>query len=328
MPTLPHQVLLSVCLTLLTSLCAGAQEPPRQSGLPPEGYPRSETDPIPGQKWHVHDRQRPEPGIITPAPEDKPFAPPSDAVVLFDGRDLSQWVAGNGSRPAAWKVQDGYMEVNGTGSIRTKDAFGSCQLHLEFATPAKVKGKSQGRGNSGVLLMGIYEIQVLDSFNNRTYSDGQAAAIYGQYPPLVNASRAPGSWQTYDIIFDAPEFDGDRLAKPGYLTVLHNGVVVHHHRESLGRVAHKFAPKYAPHPPRMPLTLQDHGNPVRFRNIWIRPLPLSSDLVRIDAAAPQPEPAIDAGDEAKDDAATGSKEAAAAGAAGKSDGTSDKKSAG
>ena len=208
--------------------------------------------------------------------------------MLFDGKDLKHWVGGNG-KPAKWKVENGYMEVNKTGTIKTKEAFGSCQLHVEWASPAEVKSKSQGRGNSGVMIMGKYEIQVLDSFNNRTYSDGQASAIYGQYAPLVNASRKPGAWQTYDIIFDAPEFKDGKCVKPAYFTVLHNGVLVHHHRRSLGQVSHKFAPKNNPHPAKLPLQLQDHGNPVRFRNIWIRPLKNSTELEKADAAEEKPE---------------------------------------
>lgn len=263
-----------------------AQEPPKESGLPPEGYDRAQTDPIPGQRWNVHDKDRPEPGIITPgtaSTAEKPGAAPSDAIVLFDGTDLKHWRAGNGEE-AKWKVENGYMEVNGTGTIKTAEKFGSCQLHVEWASPVDPKDKkSQGRGNSGVMIMGKYEIQVLDSFKNRTYSDGQASAIYGQYPPLVNASRGPGEWQSYDIIFDAPEFDGDKCTKPAYITVLHNGVLVHHHRRVLGQVSHKFAPKNNPHPAELPLQLQDHGNPVRFRNIWIRPLKTSTELEKEDA---------------------------------------------
>jgi hypothetical protein len=264
---------------------AQAQEAPKKSGLPPEGYPHSETDPIPGQKWNVHDKDRPEPGIIVPgtaSTADKPGKAPSDAIVLFDGTDLKHW-QGGGGKPAKWKVENGYMEVNGTGSISTTKKFGSCQLHVEWASPSEVKSKSQGRGNSGVMLMSKYEIQVLDSFNNRTYADGQASAIYGQYSPLVNATRAPGEWQTYDIIFDAPEFDGEKCTKPAFITVLHNGVLVHHHRRSLGQVAHKFAPKNKPHAAELPLMLQDHGNPVRFRNIWIRPLMTSTEITKADA---------------------------------------------
>lgn len=257
----------------------GPVEAPVPRTRPLVGY--TDTDFIPGQtKWRVHDAYRPEPRVITPgtaSTPDKPGRPPSDAIILFDGSDLSQWtnlrsVPGRGDKPAEWKVEGGYMEVNGTGSIRTRESFGSCQLHVEWATPAEVKGSSQKRGNSGVMIMGLYEVQVLDSYDNRTYSDGQAAAIYGQYPPLVNASRGPGQWQTYDIIFEAPQFDGEEVAKPAYVTVLHNGVIVHHHAEVLGRVAHKFPAKYAPHAEKLPLTLQDHGNPVRYRNIWIRPL--------------------------------------------------------
>lgn len=243
-----------------------------KSGLPPEGYTDSEQ--IPGQPWLVHDKTRPEVSIVAPgtaSTQSKPGAAPSDAVVLFNGTDLSSWVGRDGKEPK-WLVKDGYMEVNGSGSIRTKEGFGSCQLHIEFASPDPPKGKSQGRGNSGVMIMGLYEIQVLDSFKNRTYSDGQAGAIYGQYPPLVNASRGPGQWQTFDIIFEAPEYKDGKVAKPAYFTVIHNGVLVHHRAKVLGRVAHKFAPKYAPHPDALPLTLQDHGNPVRFRNVWIRPL--------------------------------------------------------
>jgi hypothetical protein len=262
-------VTLSVpCITLSEA----SERVRRKSGLPPVGY--SDTVNIPGQKWRVHDVSRPEPGIIDPANEstpDSPGSPPSDAVVLFDGTDLSQWKNSDGNA-ADWKVENGYAEVNGTGSISTKEGFGSCQLHLEWATPAEVQGESQGRGNSGALVMGIYEIQVLDSHNNRTYSDGQAAAIYGQFPPLVNASRGPSQWQTYDIIFEAPRWEGERLTRPAYFTVLHNGVLVHHHTAVVGRVAHKDPPQYSPHEDKLPLTLQDHGNPVRFRNVWIRPL--------------------------------------------------------
>ena len=238
-----------------------------RTGLPSDGYDDSLN--VPGQKWGVHDPERPEPWVV--APGAKVGDAPSDAIVLFDGTDLSAWQKANGD-DAEWKVGEGFMEVTPTGSIQTREAFGSCQLHVEFATPAEVKGKSQGRGNSGVMIMGIYEIQVLDSFNNRTYSDGQAGAVYGQYPPLVNVARAPGEWQSFDIIFEAPEYDGDEVVKPGYFTVMHNGVIIHNRVESLGRVAHKDPPVYAPHPEKLPLTLQDHGNPTRFRNIWIRPL--------------------------------------------------------
>jgi hypothetical protein len=159
-----------------------------------------------------------------------------------------------------------------TGDIETREHFGDCQLHLEWAAPAEVSGNSQGRGNSGVFLMGRYEIQVLDCYDNPTYADGTTAAIYGQHPPLVNACRRPGEWQTYDIIWTMPRFEGDRLVSPAYVTMLHNGVLVHNHREVLGLTAHRRSTPYAPHPPAGPLRLQDHGNPTRFRNIWYRPL--------------------------------------------------------
>ncbi len=241
----------------------------RKSGLSADGY--TDTLAVPGQDWGVHDAERPEPYIIDPPKESCSLSAPSDATVLFDGTDLSMWQSGSGGE-AEWKVEDGYMEVNGTGSIMTKESFGSCQLHIEFATPTPAEGKGQGRGNSGVMLMGKYEIQVLDSFENRTYSDGQTGAIYGQYPPLVNASRKPGEWQTYDIIFEAPEFDGDEVKTPAYVTVIHNGIVLHHRTEIVGAVAHKDPAQYVPHAEKLPLMLQDHNNPNRFRNVWIRPL--------------------------------------------------------
>lgn len=235
------------------------------------GY--TDTPVLPGQKWRVHDSARPHPKKVDPGKSPTlGMKPPSDAVVLFDGTDLSKWQKGNG-KPAGWKVENGYMEVTKTGSIRTREGFGSCQLHIEWASPKVVKGDSQGRGNSGVIIMGKYEVQVLDSYNNVTYADGQAAALYGQYPPDVNASLPPGEWQTYDIIFEAPQYKDGKLARPGYITVKHNGVVVHDKREIMGQVAHRRLPKYNPHPAKLPLTLQDHGNPVRYRNIWIRPLP-------------------------------------------------------
>lgn len=235
---------------------------------PSVGY--EDTPYIQGQKWRVHDIRRPHPRIISPGP------PPSDAVVLFDGRDLSKWVMQSRDgkvSPPVWKVENGYVEVvRDTGSLATKEKFGDCQLHIEWATPSVVRSSSQERGNSGVLLMGRYEIQVLDSYDNLTYADGQASAIYGQYPPLVNASRKPGEWQTYDIVFEAPHFDGAKVAKPARVTVFHNGVVVHHRQEILGPMQHRVSAAYEPHAAEEPLMLQNHGDPVRYRNIWIRRL--------------------------------------------------------
>jgi hypothetical protein len=227
---------------------------------------------IPGTQWHVHDGTRPVPRVVQSGATFSHLAPaPSDAIVLFDGTDLSKWT-GPGDQ-ARWKVENGYMEVAPkSGSIRTRDKFADFQLHLEFATPAKVEGNSQGRGNSGILFNGIYEVQVLDSWNNPTYPDGQAGALYGQWPPLVNAVRRPGEWQSYDIVFEAPRFDGPRLIKPASMTVFLNGVLLHNRRELMGATVHRALPNYAPQPAEDSLVLQDHQQPVRYRNIWIRRL--------------------------------------------------------
>ncbi|MGV3774751.1 MAG: 3-keto-disaccharide hydrolase [Verrucomicrobiales bacterium] len=228
---------------------------------------------IPGTKWHVHDGDRPQPPIVTPAEKFSHMAPaPSDAKVLFDGKDLSQWQLGNG-QPAKWKIENGYMEVAPkSGSIRTKEKFADFQLHIEFATPEKVDGNGQGRGNSGILMNGIYEVQVLDSYNNPTYPDGQTGGLYGQTPPLVNASKPPGQWQTYDIVFESPRWDENgKIAKKAAVTVIHNGVLLHHRREYLGHTPHQANGNYnKPHAPEMYIELQDHNNPMRFRNVWIR----------------------------------------------------------
>jgi len=227
-------------------------------------------------KWKIHDLNRPLPPVIDPgtaSTQDAPGRPPSDAVVLFDGKDLSHWVSAADRGPAKWKVENGYMEVVAkTGYIATRDSFGDCQLHVEFAEPTPPHGESQERGNSGVFLMGLYEIQVLDSYENKTYADGQASAVYGQYPPLVNASRPPAQWQIYDIIFHGPRFKDGKLSRPARVTVLHNGVLVQDNVEPTGPTAHGERPPYKPGPDKLPLQLQDHGNPVRYRNIWIREL--------------------------------------------------------
>jgi Domain of Unknown Function (DUF1080) len=228
---------------------------------------------LPGGKWRVHDSKRPPAPVVTPGASASDA--PSDALVLFDGKDLSKWSSGDG-KDARWKVAEGYVEVvAGAGDIQTREEFGDCQLHLEFATPADVKKDSQGRGNSGVFFMGRYELQVLDSFENRTYADGQCAALYGQHPPLANACRRPGEWQSYDVVFTAPRFDGEKLASPARMTVIHNGVLVHDHAELYGATAHRALAAYAAHGPAGPLRLQDHGDPLRFRNIWIRRLKAS-----------------------------------------------------
>ncbi len=205
----------------------------------------------------------PEPPVVTPGENGNP---PSDAIVLFDGKGFEEWKGAEG-----WKVdEDGGFTVKGV--IQTKRSFGDIQLHVEFATPKEVKGQGQGRGNNGIGLMGAhYEIQVLDSYNNKTYPEGQCAAVYNQRPPMVNACRKPGEWQSYDIIFTAPRFNSEgKLQKPAYVTVLHNGVLVQNHTEILGDTAYDHAPTYKRHADKLQLVLMYHGNPVRFRNIWVR----------------------------------------------------------
>ena len=223
-------------------------------------------------RWKIHDMKRPAPAKVTssiplPAPA------PSDAVVLFDGSDVSKWRAADGS-DAKWVVRDGALAaVPGGGAIFTREGFGDIQLHIEWAAPTPARGSGQGRGNSGVFLMGKYEIQVLDSHENVTYTDGQAAAVYGQYPPLVNASRPAGEWQAYDIVFRRPRFRPDgSLAQPARVTVLHNGVLVHDNSEIWGPTSWLQHLPYQSHPDRLPISLQDHGNPVLYRNIWLREL--------------------------------------------------------
>ena len=237
--------------------------------IAPVGY--DDTPLLPDSRWRVHDGRRPQPKVVQPG--EQPGQPPSYAVVLFDGQDVSKWIGRDGG-DIKWKVEAGVLEiVPGSGDIQTREAFGDYHLHVEWATPADVRGDGQGRGNSGVFLMGMYEIQVLDSYDNVTYADGQAAALYGQYPPLVNASRKPGEWQTFDIFFVAPRFKGERLASPAYVTIIHNEVLVHHHQAFLGPTGHKILPTYdTPHGPKGPIMLQDHGDPVRYRNIWVRPI--------------------------------------------------------
>ena len=211
-----------------------------------------------GIKWE-------KPAVVTPGEKDS--APPSDAIVLFNGKDLGNWENGEN-----WTVKDGIIFA-GKGPIKTKQEFGDCQLHIEWSSPSKVKGDGQGRGNSGVFLMGIYEVQVLDSFNNETYFDGQAGAIYKQTPPMVNAMRGPGDWNSYDIIWTCPKFNEDgSLKSPAHITVLHNGVLIQNHFALLGDTPFSRPPEYKDIGGQGPIALQDHGNPVRFRNIWIRPI--------------------------------------------------------
>jgi hypothetical protein len=219
--------------------------------------------------WSVHDMNRPRPKVI----QAEAGKPPSDAIVLFDGTNLDAWCMSKDQGPCKWNLVDGVMEV-AKGEIRTKQSFGDCQLHIEWASPAEVKGDGQGRGNSGIFLMGQHEVQVLDCYNNETYADGQAGSIYGETPPLVNACRKPGEFQTYDIIFHQPVWEGDVMKHPGTITVLHNGVLIQDHWEFEGTATHKVRkPLKKKYEEKLPLRIQDHGNPVRYRNIWIREIP-------------------------------------------------------
>jgi hypothetical protein len=231
----------------------------------------------PDPNWLDHDRSRPQPPVVTPATastQEQAGKPPSDATVLFDGKDLSQWCSMDGS-PTRWITRNGYMEcVKGSGYVRTLQNFGDCQLHVEWATPVPGQGEGQGRGNSGVFFgLDRYEIQVLDSFDNKTYPDGAAGAVYGQYPPLANVSLPPGQWQTYDIVYTAPRFDAEgKLLSAARVTVFHNGVLIQNNVQLTGPTSWLERAPYQAHPEKQPISLQDHGNPVRFRNVWVREL--------------------------------------------------------
>ncbi len=248
-----------VVLIALAALLSGAPTA-TDDGL---GY--SDTPMLPHSPWRVHDRRRPQPVSVSPSPA--PGGPPSDAIVLFDGSDLSQWQGGN---PAG--VEQGVIDISKTGELTTKRSFGDCQLHVEWRTPAVADGSNMNWGNSGVFLMGQHELQIIESHDSRIYADGIAGAIYGQTPPLVNAARRPGQWQTYDIVFLAPRFKEKRLAEPAYFTVLWNGVLVQNHTASLGPTRHGQVASYKSFETAGPVVLQFHHSAVQFRNIWIRPL--------------------------------------------------------
>lgn len=237
------------------------------------GY--KDTPLIPGTQWHIHDTDRPHPPIITPgtaSTPDKPGQPPSDAIVLFDGKDLSQWTNLKGE-PTKWEIKDGAMVcVPKSGFIQSKQKFGDAQVHIEFNCPTPPKGNSQGRGNSGVFLGGgMYEIQVLDSYDNVTYADGQCCAMYGQHPPQVNSSRKPGEWQSYDIIYHMPKFENGKMVKPANVTIFQNGVLMQYNQDYMGGTNHKQIKPYKEHAEGA-LQFQDHGNPVAYRNVWVREL--------------------------------------------------------
>lgn len=228
--------------------------------------------------WKAHDMSRPRPAVVTPGASSLPLAPPSDAVVLFDGSSLDGWSDRRGA-PTKWVIRDGAIEsVAGAGFIYTRRAFGDVQLHIEWETPVPATGEGQDRGNSGVFLMGLYEVQVLDSYQNDTYPDGQAGAVYGQYPPLVNVSRPPGRWQSYDMVFRRPRFDSaGAVLAPARITVFQNGVLIQDDVTIRGPATWLERTPYARHPDRLPLALQDHGHPVRYRSIWVRELREGAD---------------------------------------------------
>ena len=273
-PRLSALRLLAV-LVVLPAAAALSQEAAPSPAASPAIDGHRDTPLLPGGKWHVHDPDRPQPPVVTPgtfSTAEVPGKPPSDAVVLFDGRDVSAWRDGAG-QPAAWKVEDGAM-IESHGDIHTAREFGDVQVHVEFAEPTPPHGHGQERGNSGVFLQGQYELQVLDSYQSPTYPDGQAGAIYGQQPPLVNPARPPGEWQTYDIVFTVARFAEDgTLQTPAYETVFYNGVLVQNHVALIGPTVHAALAKPTRLPPTGPLKLQDHHNAVRYRNIWVRPLP-------------------------------------------------------
>jgi hypothetical protein len=249
----------------------------------------AEEDPNPAMpaRWRQHDIRRPRPPVVEPAERPVASKPPNDALVLFDGSNLDAWKSSSGG-PARWKMADGYLEtVPGAGPIETKQKFGDLQLHVEWAAPNPPTGKGQDRGNSGVFLLGKFEIQVLDSYQADTYADGQAGAIYGQYPPLFNASRPPGEWQSYDIAFRRPRFDASgRLLAPARVTVFHNGILVQNNEDPFGPTSWlKWLPYTADEGERGVISLQDHDHPVRYRNLWLReiperPAPTAKDLAR------------------------------------------------
>jgi len=249
----------------ITAIGAPGDDEPKSAGRNTaeiEGY--KDTPIVPGTSFHKHDPDRPLPPIVAPG---KARTAPSDALVLFDGTDLSQF------NHDGWTVVDG-AAMPGKSHLKTKRSFGDCQLHLEWAAPNPPSGAVYNRGNSGVFLMEKYEMQIFDSYSTKSYADGMAAAVYGETPPMANVCRPPGEWQVYDIIFTAPVFEDDKLVRPAYVTIFHNGVLVQYHQEIHGPCEYRAVAPYKPHPARMRLMLQYHGSPVRFRNIWIRDLEL------------------------------------------------------
>ncbi len=280
----------AIALAIFTMAAAAQSSATRAAGASGKGggsatLGYTDTPLVPGQRWHVHDPARPYPPKVAPGVSRNDS--PSDAIILFDGKDLAHWLPATQTMPTgvtirsgspAWKLGSGYMEiVPGTGDLATKEKFGDVQLHAEFALPTTPGVSRVDRGNSGIFLQGRYEVQIFDEWENPIYADGQIGAIYGQWPPLVNAGLKPGEWQSYDIVFDAPRMDGDRVLKPAWITVILNGVIVQNHTELLGPTVYRAAAKYIAQPAEDAIVLQNHNSPVRFRNIWARRLS-SNDL--------------------------------------------------
>ena len=271
-PTIALIAILTVVILLLgpVNISTGQDNPKlvkAKDGSGIIGY--KDTPILPWCGYHVHDPDRPAPKIVTPAEPDtigKTGNAPTDAIVLFDGKNLSQW------QTSDWKIENREL-VALSGNLMTKQHFGDCQLHLEWMAPNPPWGGIWDRGNNGVMLMGLFEIQIYDSYTEKLYPDGQAASVYGQTPPIVNACRKPGQWQSFDIIFFAPVFKSGKFEKSAYVTVLHNGILVHHNQKIYGPTGHRILARYEkPIAKKLPLSLSAHNNPVRFRNIWIRPL--------------------------------------------------------
>jgi hypothetical protein len=255
---------LVICSMLWTSAAFGAELEHAKDGSGVYGY--KDTPKLPWCRWLVHDPDRPAPKRVDPGKTAPPAPVPSDAIVLFDGKDASKW-----GPLGDWRVEDGCL-ISGNGGLASKESFGDLQLHVEYMGPTDFEGPWYNRGNNGVMLMGLFEIQIFDSFNEKIYPDGQCAAIYGQTPPLVNVTRRPGEWQSLDIAFTAPRFDGEKLVAPARVTVFHNGVLAQLNEEIHGETGHRIVPEYKQRTSKGPLAFGGHGCPVRFRNIWVRPL--------------------------------------------------------
>ena len=272
-----NKLIVMAALAAIATNVALAQNKPKEIEI--DGVLGFQDTPLePDGKWHVHDPARPQPPIVTPGASFSENAkPPADAIVLFDGTGLTHWRDKKTGGDAQWKIEKGVM-VSASGDIVTTNKFGDIQLHLEFCEPTPPKGDGQGRGNSGVYFMGLYEVQVLDCYQNKTYADGATGGLYGQHPALANACRPPGEWQTYDMVFTAPRFNATgEVLSPAYVTVLLNGVLLQNHQAFRGATNWRVPGKYAPHDAELPLALQYHRNAVSFRNIWVRPAPVVNE---------------------------------------------------